>query len=168
MKNWSLANLAVLALLCFHVAAADAACPSQPTAERYYIDPSRSQEITDGRTGLIWQRCSVGQVFLSAGTCYGSAWPMTHEAALAYASQQREWRLPSIKELASIADLGCESPAIDSTAFPGTISSAYWSSTPVASNRSIAWYWIAVRGETDYALANRSVAMPIRLVRSSP
>lgn len=167
MKNWSLVNLAIFALLCFPVATADAACPSQPTMERYYIDPSRTNEITDRRTGLIWQRCSVGQYF-SAVTCTGSPLRMTHEAALAYASHQREWRLPSIKELASIADLGCVSPAIDSSAFPGTLSIPYWSSTPVASNPSLAWVWIAIRGEADHEWGTRVAALPVRLVRTSP
>lgn len=49
------------------------------------------------------------------------------------------WRLPTIKELQSIVDIRALSPAIDTTAFPGTASKPYWSSSPYAGNASYAW-----------------------------
>jgi len=51
-----------------------------------------------------------------------------------------DWRLPTIKELASIKDLAHYGPAIDTHYFPKTVSSYYWSSTTCANNTGTAWY----------------------------
>ena len=51
-----------------------------------------------------------------------------------------DWRLPTIKELASIKDLAHYGPAIDTHYFPKTVSSYYWSSTTCANNTGSAWY----------------------------
>ena len=40
-----------------------------------------------------------------------------------------DWRLPTVKELASIVNLGTYDPAIDTAYFSHTVSSSYWSST---------------------------------------
>jgi hypothetical protein len=96
-------------------------------------------EVSDSRTGLVWQRCSAGQAW-SGSTCTGTASTFTHEAALAYAQTQTGWRLPNVKELSSIADKTKSNPAIDSTAFPATVSGWYWSSTPYVGGPSNAWY----------------------------
>ena len=85
-------------------------------------------EVTDNQTGLIWRRCSEGQSF-SGGTCVGVAANFTHEAALAHARSQTGWRLPNVKELASIVDRTRQNPAIDIAAFPATPCCA-WSSSP--------------------------------------
>jgi hypothetical protein len=39
------------------------------------------------------------------------------------------WRLPTYKELFTIVDFSRTTPAIDITAFPGTVSASYWSMT---------------------------------------
>ena len=50
------------------------------------------------------------------------------------------WRLPTIKELAIIANLGTYSASIDTEWFPNTVSpSWYWSSMEYAGNTSYAW-----------------------------
>ena len=50
------------------------------------------------------------------------------------------WRLPTIKELASIADYRVYNSAIDEDAFPGTDWAAYWSATADAQDSLSAWY----------------------------
>jgi hypothetical protein len=50
-----------------------------------------------------------------------------------------DWRLPSIKELASLANLGRWLPAIDKKLFPEIHSAFYWSSTFVIDYTVIAW-----------------------------
>jgi hypothetical protein len=50
------------------------------------------------------------------------------------------WRLPKVKELATLVDVTAAAPAIDTFAFPGTpgqgsggaISDSFWTSTPAA------------------------------------
>lgn len=86
--------------------------------------------VTDQKTGLVWQQKTAGQ----------RSW----ESALSYCENLKlggksDWRLPDIKELVSIVDLSKPGPAIDSTAFPGTQSSFYWSSTPYVGHTSFAW-----------------------------
>ncbi len=121
--------------------------------------------MTDTRTGLVWQRCSAGQSW-SGGTCSGSAATYTHEAALAYAQSQSGWRLPNVKELASLADRSRHDPdpAIDTDAFPGTPSDWFWSSSPYAGDAGNAWlvsfgYVYSIDG------FSRSNYLHVRLVR---
>ncbi|MCX5902567.1 MAG: DUF1566 domain-containing protein, partial [Proteobacteria bacterium] len=49
-----------------------------------------------------------------------------------------DWRLPTIKELQSLADYGRYNPAINTTLFPDTLN-IYWSSTVLAANTGFAW-----------------------------
>ena len=51
-----------------------------------------------------------------------------------------DWRLPSVKELSSLANRGVFSPPIDTAWFPKTVLSAYWSSTTYGSYASAALY----------------------------
>jgi hypothetical protein len=87
--------------------------------------------VTDNTTGLMWQQAKT-----SSG--------MTWEGSLTYCegltlANQSDWRLPNIKELGSIVDRSQSGLSIDTTAFPGTPSSPYWSSTTYVGNTSWAW-----------------------------
>jgi hypothetical protein len=123
------------------------AWPAVQAQSRYIISTDGS-EVTDVKTGLIWRRCSAGQVW-SGTLCAGGFSVFTHEAALAYASTQTGWRLPNVKELTSLADTTTFNPiatplspspaAINIAAFPGTANTPYWSSTPDVQQSSSAW-----------------------------
>ena len=88
--------------------------------------------LVDGKTGLIWQRCSRGQN--NDATCSGIAlkydWDGPNSYCKSLSAGGKTWRLPTVNELANLVDYGSKSscPAIDSTAFPST-SFSYWSST---------------------------------------
>lgn len=118
-----------------------AACPSFATNQRFTFNEA---EVTDTLTSLIWKRCAEGQSW-SGGSCSGSAAAYTHEQALALAKQANAndspngWRLPNVKELSSLADKGCQNPAIDSTAFPNTRNDRFWSSSPSSASISLVW-----------------------------
>jgi hypothetical protein len=141
-----------------------AACPSWPTASRFQMSADGTQ-VTDNRTGLIWARCSVGQSW-SGSTCSGTASTMTHEAALSTAKGQTGWRLPNVMELSSLADRGCQSPAIDGIAFPNTQITYYWSTSPYVRDSNYAW---SVHFEAGLVYNyNRSEVYAVRLVRASP
>lgn len=90
-------------------------------------------EVQDRRTGLIWQRCSLGQ-FWDGAACAGEAvrhtWRQGLEAAAATGSG---WSLPNIRELRSLVERGCFSTAMNAEFFPGTPTAvSAWSSTTVA------------------------------------
>lgn len=152
------AVLGVLVMAC--VWSAQAACPTD--LGRF---AANGAEVTDSKTGLVWARCSVGQVW-DGSTCTGSASSHTHEQALSLAQSAIGWRLPNVKELSSIVDKGCMDPAIDSAAFPNTPSRAYWSSTPSAGNVFNAWYVIFLVASSGPAFRDGPFA--VRLVRVGP
>lgn len=103
-----------------------------------YTYNAAGDEVTDTATGLVWKRCSAGQTW-GGGTCSGTAAFMTHEQALTHATGQAGWRLPNVKELASIVDGSRNSPAIDILAFPNTSTFFYWTSSPHAGSAVSAW-----------------------------
>jgi len=165
MTHYPIQKLFASCLACLSAAvAAQVACPT--TAGRFVPNGA---EVADSQTGLVWQRCSAGQSW-SGSTCTGTAATYTHEAALTYAQTQNTansttgWRLPNVKELSSIADKGCQSPAIDGTAFPNT-NAVYWSSSPYVGVASYAWYVVFNDGYVYYSL--RGYTYAVRLVRAS-
>ena len=108
--------------------------------------------VTDNNTGLMWQRCSMGQ---DSMTCSGTALTYTWDQAPAATgcgalnaadfAGHNDWRVPSKKELISIVDYGVSfpGPTIKVKYFPNTIAgnaSLYWTSTQLASAATSAWY----------------------------
>jgi len=88
--------------------------------------------VTDASTGLMWQQVTVPEV-------------MNWQNALSYCEGlslggHDDWRLPSVKELASLADMHRHFPAIHTGYFPDTVSSLYWSSTTTLSQTHTAWF----------------------------
>jgi len=120
-----------------------------------------STEVTDHRSGLVWQRCSAGQLY-AAGACTGSAATFTHEQALLHARSQPGWRLPNVKELSSLVDETRSFPAIDPI-FPQTPADLFWTSSPRSHPPRIAWYVNFDGGSVGSE--NRGYAFPVRLVR---
>jgi len=103
--------------------------------------------VLDSKTNLIWKRCSEGQTW-DGTTCAGSASTYTWQGALSATEAlntgegfagETDWRVPNIKELGSIVELKCYSPAINLSVFPNTPSAAVWSSSPNANFSSLAW-----------------------------
>lgn len=86
-----------------------------------------SDEVIDLKTGLIWQRCSVGQSWDGA-SCAGTA--KTHNWSQALKLASGDWRLPNVKELNSIIETACADSAINLSVFPNTLRDVYWSSSP--------------------------------------
>lgn len=134
-------------------------------AQARYAYSTAGDEVTDTQTGLIWRRCSEGQAW-SGSTCTGTVATYTHEQALARATAQAGtagWRLPNVKELASITDKTRAFPAIDTTAFPSTPSSWYWTSTPFVGDARYVWGVGFINGYVDGN--GRNGYYHVRLVR---
>ncbi len=81
------------------------------------------QVVLDRVTDLRWQRTVPSETF-----DWWEARQYCLELDLAGVS---DWRLPSRVELVSLLDFGGLDPTIDPTAFPGTPSDFFWSSSPV-------------------------------------
>jgi len=93
--------------------------------------------VQDNVTKLEWQRCAYGQIATST-SCEGSVQKINWQTALQTAqSLGNGWRLPNVKELASIIDYQCFAPPANSTIFPDTPTSedsGFWTSTPAQRN----------------------------------
>jgi len=74
-----------------------------------------------------------------------------------------DWRVPSREQLRSIVDYSRFNPSIDTAYFPNTISGAYWSSSPYASNSIHAWGVGFYDGYDDNGI--RYLSSRVRLVR---
>ena len=117
--------------------------PTTPTSQFTQHD---NGTVTDNATRLIWMRCSLGQTWHNE-TCQGEAMNYSWQDALQAAQDQSfagydDWRLPNIKELTSIVEEACHSPAINLTIFPTSIGSdetdyEYWTSTIYSGNRAL-------------------------------
>lgn len=93
-------------------------------------------EVLDSRTGLIWQRCSVGQIW-SGKTCTGVTKEVTFHEAQTLAANG--WRVPIRNELASLMGEGVNLGTLNATAFPGP-EFTFWTSTLRAEDARVAWY----------------------------
>jgi len=119
---------------------------SSAPSYRYQINADAT--VLDLRTNLTWQRCAVGAVLDDNGTsavytddrCVAdSATEFGWQDALSFAESLNsgggfagatDWRVPNVKELLSLVERQCISPAINSTVFPDTTTiRSFWSST---------------------------------------
>lgn len=126
--------------------------------------------VTDPRTGLMWDRCAIGQATAAcSGTPTLHAWRDALLAAAAKNAQNwhghADWRLPNVKELATLLRTTPQRPAIDAAAFPNTPASAHWSSTSYVHVTRMAW--AVFFGDGDVFAKNKSTRAYVRLVRTA-
>ncbi|MEN9373690.1 MAG: hypothetical protein RIR79_1242, partial [Pseudomonadota bacterium] len=102
----------------------------------------------NAKNGLVWKSCLEGQTWdTTTSSCIGTPTVYSFSQAntfntnpVSYASLTN-WRLPTIRELLTIADDTLMSPATSTTLFPNTPAYAtVWSSTLGASASGLAWY----------------------------
>jgi hypothetical protein len=131
--------------------------------------------VTDVASKLMWMRCAGGQRWLSQH-CAGSAVVYGWAEAQRQAEQiSREgtaffsdWRVPALRDLATITDRACQNPRTNLAVFPGTPPAPFWSSTlrpgEQAEQRALALSF----GAEGVVLARRDERFHVRFVRTAP
>lgn len=162
----------------FAAATVHAACNSNmpaSTPDSQLID-NNDGTVTDSKTGLMWKQCLEG---LSGTDCAtGTATTFTWQQALQQPgvvnangfAGYTDWRLPNIRELRSIVEEQCSSPAINATRFPNTLPNTWispfvWSGSPNASASYYAWNVSFYNG--DSGTIDRNYDGAVRLVRNA-
>ena len=127
--------------------------------------------VTDTATGLMWQKCSMGQTWNEATNgCDGTAFTYSWRNALLQSENltlagHSDWRLPNRNELQSLVDYSRYYPAINTTYFPGTVSSYYWSSSTIAGSTNSAWLVYFGHGSVNDD-GSKSYSYYVRAVRA--
>lgn len=124
------------------------------------------RSVLDHQTGLQWQRCARGQAWDGA-SCEGVAERLPAGQVQALSRQlQNGWRVPTVKELASLVQPGPASPVIDTQAFPNTPDDSFWTSTVGPSLHEAYEVDFAAGTVANTSAGSRGVALYLRLVRS--
>ena len=138
--------------------------PNNTPAQRYTLHGDGT--ATDNVTGLMWQRCSLGQT-LNGSTCSGSAGTYNWRDALQQGDSNSlagysDWRLPNVNELLSLVAHDRYNPSINKTVFPNWMSHEYVTSTPGTLPYRV---WVVHFRHGNSYTNNRTSAHYVRLVR---
>ena len=87
--------------------------------------------VRDNVTGLYWEVKTAA----TKNASYTYAYALDYAASLDLGSHD-DWRVPTMTELATIANLDLNSPAINSDYFPNVVSDKYWTVTDQGSDVS--------------------------------
>jgi len=163
-------------LVAWHGAQAQQACNndevSLPSAR---FKDNGDGTVTDADSKLMWMRCTSGQQWVGS-RCVGAAGAYDWAGAGQQAERLNrdgsaffaDWRVPALRELATITDRGCRNPRTNLAVFPGTPPAPYWSSTArpgeAAGERVLALNF----GEGGVMLARKDERFHLRLVRTGP
>lgn len=114
----------------------------QTPTNRYIVNDDAT--VQDRISGLMWKRCVEGQSGAdcsdSPGTQFSSFAAVIQAAKQSAFAGYFDWRVPNIKELASIVEPLCGNPAINLEVFPATSGYAFWSSSPVMEQPGTLYY----------------------------
>jgi Protein of unknown function (DUF1566) len=145
----------------------DGAGPHGP--KRFIV---KGDEAQDGKTGLIWKRCSLGTRLGTkaerGNRCAGEKAFVNLDRAVQLAKAEGNgWHVPSGPELESLIDVTCGSPVVDASVFPdiapddeGTAN--YWTTNEVGAANLI-YYFDFMTGRADGH--GRGFQLAVRLVR---
>lgn len=129
--------LAVAASLALFTNLAQAACfadtPLTRPDDRYQaVDGSNGAQVKDTQTGLVWQRCVLGQTW-DGNTCTGNVTPQDFSTATKAAAGAKPWRLPTQAELDGLIEKSCSKPALNNHWFGSGPMGWVWTATDMGS-----------------------------------
>jgi hypothetical protein len=136
--------------------------------EEEFID-NGDGTATNPVLGLTWMRCSLGQTWQDE-TCVGDpselSWQQALQAAHGFVYADKSgWRVPNVKELASLTERGCVRPAINELFFPNTPSDDFWTSTPSVIDPQRAW--VIAFFNSSNSIKQKNLFVFTRLVRTA-
>jgi hypothetical protein len=137
--------------------------------------------ITDAATQLMWKKCLEGFTFDSgANSCAAAGDPVLFDWSDALGRPAIEnglgtptgghtdWRMPNIKELQSIIEVQCHTPAINGTKFgDDTPAAKVWSNSFYANDSALSWCIDFTDGRFSYE-NQTTETYHVRLVRDAP
>lgn len=143
-----------------------------------FVNVGSDVTVEDKKTGLMWKQCSEGATgnvctdtnatpFFTAATVSQRV-NAVNAAAATLGSGHADWRVPTVKELASLVDRCASNNALFNSAyFPNTKQSSYVSATYDASATTMPWFVNFSGGEIGPLLATQwSSGLYLRLVRA--
>jgi hypothetical protein len=143
---------------------------STPTAR--FVD-NGDGTLTDQASQLMWQRCAAGQSWQQGQGCSGAATRHSLEEARALAERVNgadgffdDWRLPSVRELATVTERGCANPRVNLQLFPATPAAGFWTDSARAGGQDQTYVM-------DFGAGGVTASVPVdrhhvRLVRTGP
>ncbi len=177
----STSDVVALALLIVGLSGGQAAAAQQACQGATSSLPSaRFQDngdgtVTDRESKLMWMRCSSGQQrqdqrCVGAADVFGWADAQRHADKVNRdgAAFFNDWRVPALRELATITDRGCENPRTNLVVFPGTPAAPYWSSTARPGENGGERVLALSFGADGVMLARKDERFHLRLVRTGP
>jgi hypothetical protein len=160
--------LAVL-LLVVPISKSIAGCYGRTGARAQTRFVLRGGEAFDTRTGLVWQRCSLGMTWDGKHGCVGQMMPLGLDEANTKAQEfGANWRVPSGPELEGIIDRSCGGPVVDVNVFPDIRKDEdgeadYWTTSPVGM-ANLYYFFDFMSGQADGH--TRGFQLAVRLVRN--
>lgn len=144
---------------------------SSPSS-RYTISDDGAS-LVDSSTGLTWARCDLGQTWNNeTKVCDGNQsthnWLDAHLEAQSYSAGTitTGWRVPNIKELATIIEERCSYPTVNTEIFFSTTrGQIYWASTPYKIGSAGDKAYLMEMGLGIITAADKSNEINVKLVR---
>jgi hypothetical protein len=145
---------------------------SLPSA-RFLINDDAT--LSDTETDLMWQRCAWGQEW-TGSACEGEAKSMSWAEAIQLADEinadgtwfYNDWRLPNVRDLASIIERQCQEPRTNLELFPNTPAAFFWTSTTRGGEEAASGAYALSFGPEGVEHRPQSEQYHVRLVRPAP